>query len=704
LCAGGDYWDGNGGLSRVSGNEEEIGGGENKRVLFYVIIIILDMTAQGKYNFIKLERVIIRDFSLYKKDGQIYEIDEPITNGVFCLAGANGLGKTTFLNAINYGLTGIVLAPGKEVLEPSEIKTTNKKYTDRYFVGRIKESEKDSAEIEILFSIDGKYFRIRRNFFESDSLRSLEIYTKVDDITKPIIDTTKKSPKQLNEIYQNELATTMAIKNFDYFIFLQLYVFTFDENRRMIFWDDRASSHALSIAFNTDIKDSEELIAAQREIEKLESYGRNYRWQATQIEKKIKDLVVKQKEYPDMEKHKKEYDSINQELRDAAKTHENTKIEYNTLLKNQSVLHSEIMYKKQEREKLFSIYSEPRSKLLQNPYISHSIEKKECCICGSKGDFIAESIENRLYKNQCPLCGTAINEDQSEEQERLIKSIEENDMVITSKTKEIDVTTKEIEWKKVQLEKAEYEHEKINERLNSLLELNPLLSNNKTGNQGMDYLIEVYRKERDENIKLSKKSYNDREKQFLKLKTLQDKIESAYSEAESVFVPIFKNFAKSFIGLDLDITLQREKHVQKLVLELQSSARTDSFQLSESQRFFLDIALRMSLAIYLSTPNNPASMLIDTPEGSLDIAYENRVGRMFADFVNEEYRQNILMTANINASQLLISLAELCGNEKMKFKRMLDWTDLTPIQKEGESLFEKVYVNIENALNKNKYE
>jgi hypothetical protein len=250
---------------------------------------------------------------------------------------------------------------------------------------------------------------------------------------------------------------------------------------------------------------------------------------------------------------------------------------------------------------------------------------------------------------------------------------------------------------------VEYEHTKTQEKLNNLLELNPLLSDNKTGNQGMDYLIDVYRKERDENVKLSKKSYNDRDKLYVKLKTLQDKIESAYSEAESMFVPIFKDLAKSFIGLELDIKLQREKHVQKLVLELQSSARTDSFQLSESQRFFLDIALRMSFAIYLSTPNNPASMLIDTPEGSLDIAYENRVGKMFADFVIL-YRQNILMTANINASQLLISLAELCGNEKMKFKRMLDWTDLTQIQKEGEFLFEKVYVNIENALNKKMYE
>ena len=130
------------------------------------------------------------------------------------------------------------------------------------------------------------------------------------------------------------------------------------------------------------------------------------------------------------------------------------------------------------------------------------------------------------------------------------------------------------------------------------------------------------------------------------------------------------------------------------------TVRTESFQVSESQRFFLDIALRMALATYLSKENNEATMLIDTPEGSLDIAYESRVGKMFADFV-VDYNQNMMMTANINASQLLISLAEKCRENKMQFRRMLDWTDLNEIQKEGEYFFEKVFKNIEIALKGN---
>ena len=37
----------------------------------------------------------------------------------------------------------------------------------------------------------------------------------------------------------------------------------------------------------------------------------------------------------------------------------------------------------------------------------------------------------------------------------------------------------------------------------------------------------------------------------------------------------------------------------------------------------------------------------------------------------------------------------------MQFRRMLEWTDLTEIQQEGEYLFEQVFKNIELALKEN---
>ena len=90
-------------------------------------------------------------------------------------------------------------------------------------------------------------------------------------------------------------------------------------------------------------------------------------------------------------------------------------------------------------------------------------------------------------------------------------------------------------------------------------------------------------------------------------------------------------------------------------------------------------------------------MFIDTPEGSLDIAYESRAGKMFGDFVNKSF--DLIMTANINSSQLLKQLALKCRNEKMKIERMTNWTILSKVQQEEQQVIENAFNEIEGALN-----
>ena len=169
-----------------------------------------------------------------------------------------------------------------------------------------------------------------------------------------------------------------------------------------------------------------------------------------------------------------------------------------------------------------------------------------------------------------------------------------------------------------------------------------------------------------------------------------------FASVDGAFIPTFRGYARSFIGLDIDIDLRDVDGMTSLVINVNGYDRRSRFQLSESQQYFLDIALRFSL-IECSKSKN-AFMLIDTPEGSLDIAYENRAGKMFADFVDKGY--DVIMTANINSSQLLLKLAERCGKDKMKVERMTDWTMLTQVQQEEQEIIEKAYAQIENKLTK----
>lgn len=654
---------------------------------------------QGKYNFIKLQRIIFRSFSLYSKKGKNCEVNETINDGVYCLAGANGLGKTTFLNAINYGLTGIVLEPNRDVLSPDEIITENKKYTEKYFQGRVKEKDKEESEIEISFKVNNKSFRIIRGFFEREGLRDLEVYSFENGKKISNFRNTDQSPKELNTNYQQLLLKEVGFDDFDYFIFYQLYILTFDENRRMIFWDERASQHAMALAFNTNPTDADKLIQLKRSMEKHESNARNARWQAKQEKDKIEEVLQKTDQRKDskLEDLEKQYFNLHRDAEKFEKFYHNIKTEYDTLLKVQSRLNSEIMQLRMTQAKLFSNYSKPRSKLIENSNINWSLKKQICCLCSSSGSHIVENIERNIYKDQCPLCNTTINESNNEGQSTLLKLIKRNDSDLSEKNAKLKDLLLEANGKEVELEKAEFELEKIKEKISEFEEENSEISFKPLNGTHANSLIEQYRQQFEIYDKKSKDEYKKRDKSKPQYEKLLSKIEKAYKEAEIEFVPIFKKLAKSFIGLNLNINLERTDKIIKLVVELQDTARTESYQLSESQRFFLDIALRMSLGIYLSKKANEATMFIDTPEGSLDIAYESRVGNMFAEFV-KDYHQNIVMTANINASQLLITLAEKCGNEKMKFRRMLAWTDLSPVQKEGEHLFGEVYANIEKAL------
>lgn len=656
-------------------------------------------TTLGKLSFPQFKRIVFRNFSLYSKNGRNQVIEEPFGKGVYCLAGANGLGKTTFLNAINYCLTGIVLEPFREVLSPAEIVEGNKRFTESYFVGRIKEKDRQAAEIEITFAVNDKFYRIIRPFFGRDQLRVLEIYEEIDKKKIGLFEPGEKSPRELNASYESLLSREMGFEGFESFIFYQLYLLTFDENRRMIFWDERASQHMMGLAFNTSSHEAERMIRLKRSIEKHESDGRNSRWRATQTKNKIDEIlrVSTKKRGQSIEKLEKHYHDLYVASERAEQIKNHIKNEYDTLLRTQSKLTAEIAQLRIEQSKHFSNYSKPRSKLLENRSIKTAIETQECFLCNSVGSQITEMIERNILKERCPLCETKINEKETKVQAGFLDLIRKNDAALGKKNAKLTELIGEAHAKGLELQKAEQEHEHSIREFQKFEQDNSELKLARPDKKSVNSIVDELKRQFAIFDEESKASYDKRDKLKPEYENLLQITERAYRAAETEFVPIFKRLATSFIGLSLNIRPQRSNRSIGLVMELQDSARTRSFQLSESQRFFLDIALRMSLAIYLSRPGQEATMIIDTPEGSLDIAYESRVGTMFAEFVND-YHQNIIMTANINASELLVTLAKKCGKEKMRFRRMLEWVQLGPVQKQGEHLFERVYKNIEKAL------
>ena len=196
----------------------------------------------------------------------------------------------------------------------------------------------------------------------------------------------------------------------------------------------------------------------------------------------------------------------------------------------------------------------------------------------------------------------------------------------------------------------------------------------------------------------SRREYAERDRARRALLKIERDLQGAFDESSERFIELFRTYAKDFIGLTVDIELEHRKGKNEtgfeLLLSLEDQARSRADDVSESQRFFLDIALRMALTEFMSAPT--ATLLIDTPDGSLDITYEARAGDMFSNFA--KLGNSILMTANLRSSALLRRLAERQKRDGMGIERMTDWADLSEVQRQEEALFVEAYGEIEKAL------
>ena len=94
-------------------------------------------------------------------------------------------------------------------------------FSSDFFDGRVNESIGKKAEIEIEFTVKQDKYRIVRGAFEPNQLR----YASVNG------NALTGSPTSKNDAYKQSMAESVGVANFEQFVFLQLFVFTFDEQR-----------------------------------------------------------------------------------------------------------------------------------------------------------------------------------------------------------------------------------------------------------------------------------------------------------------------------------------------------------------------------------------------------------------------------------------------------------------------------------------
>lgn len=644
-------------------------------------------------NLPVLRSVEFRQFSLYSnRPSQRIEIRD----GAFCLAGANGLGKSTFLNAVGFALTGVVPNPNDRFDSVDEHYRHNLDYAAHYFRGRIDDVDHDVAEIAIVFDVGSRRYSLTRGLFERESLRELLVVDRDHDDE---VDVDVGSDEKRDAWFRSSLASDIGIGTFQQFVFLQHFVLTFDERRRLLFWDNDLMERALYIAFGIATEDASRADQLRRLSERADSQRRNAQYQATEARKRLKALQARTAE-DDAEGAASgaDYEKLIEEAGVAGEKAQIAQLALDDAELELTRLRSDEMSLRTDYEREFASRFEELADPRLNPSVVSATESCKCLVCGTNDPAVGKNVQDRLESGHCPLCDAAIEFGDENEisaalgrvtaitagMELLQKTIRAKAGVIEGLAEEASLAFRGALDARNRTRAFEEEHQLSTEVIEAL----------RSGASSAESQLQA---EIDGALARKEEWRVKRDTYRKELRELQAQLTVRYRDAETEFVPKFKDLAQDFLGLQLDLQLDVRKSTEvELVLTVEGTRRRAHDQLSESQRYFVDIALRMALAQHMAGRDGASTLFIDTPEGSLDLAYESRAGRMLAEFVGRGH--NVLMTANLNASQLLRQLASRCGHEKMELVRMIDWRELSEVQSDAEELFEDAYSRIENAL------
>lgn len=642
------------------------------------------------------ERLVLRNFSLYDNAPVI---EAYFGDGVFCLAGANGLGKSTFLAALNYAITGIVADSSRRFESVNEYYRKSQLYSAEYFRGRIDEGDAEAAQVELEMSVGGRRYRIVRGMFDPIGLREFEIHEPQTDEEAARFDAAGVNESARHDVYANAITGDVGLDSFEQLVFLQHFVLTFDERRHLLFWDERVAQAALYIAFGLNVEKADRADTLRRSAERADSLARNLQWQATDLRKRLKDVeeALSRTGRTD-DDIVGEHQRLLDDREDVAQRIERLEADYRDATVRVADKRAQLHALTADYEALFRAHMTGRFPAGSHPVVVATIEHEQCAICGAGAEGVVARVREQLEIGACPMCGTDLaHRAELDGDDASVERVAELEGRVSSLESELNESEAAVIRTGATLAEARATAEALVAKLAAFERENEafLLTTTNIGSAAAG-AADHFRTQIAEIMDRKRQQLDRRNAARAELRVLQDELTLAYSEAEEDFVPLFTTLAREFLGIDLEIALQTQSGGVHLLLTVQGTTRRVQDSLSESQRFFVDIALRMALAQQMSRAHHPACLYVDTPEGSLDIAYESRAGSMFGQFVTGGHQ--MIMTANINTSQLLRKLAATCGPEQMTLMRMTEWTALSEVQSAEEDLFDRAYAEIEAAL------
>jgi chromosome segregation ATPase len=628
----------------------------------------------------------IKKVSLYGFHPLFNDVVEiEINNNLFLILGGNGLGKTTILQAIIFGIGG----PADTNIETKENK--ERRWNKYYFRERL--DNPDNASIESTFYLGTDKIYLVRGF-KSDNILAFHLNDK-------IISSDKKETERLFEKYLQDNAGYSSLLDFYFVVHKLCYL---SEKRENLAWDLDAQTRILMQIFS-DSGIENQFRIRRAELKEIDSKIRHKTVDINWLGERIyelkninsneilspKTIVKKNIKESGINLDELQADLINinddiltkqKELNESKKSHLSiaTEIEalQEVLTQNEQAFIFEQINKIESTEAKLAIHK--------------LIHRKLCPSCGNISESLYERATEYIKEKSCPLCGT----------KDIIESNNNNPEAETELYKKLQ-TKINIEKKVLQLNK---ELESLNETFNNvnvqankyLLHKSPsVIFINRTETTNVD---EKEIEQHELALIDLKKDRIELEIQFKKLQSRLDKEYESFNILNDTRIKLlsklYEKYATEFLGIRCTLesieNSDRFLNLKLLVPNFNKKARNTPDSCSEAQRFFLDIAFRMALIQLASELSNfKGTFICETPENALDITYINSVSDMLQIFSLKD-KNILLMSNNIQSEGLAKNLLIRIKNKKKRkesFLNLIEIGNLSKVQSSEKGLFKK---------------
>lgn len=625
-------------------------------------------------------RIGISDYGLFPGSEGSPGLHASILNGITLVVGANGLGKTTLITLLYRMLSGPFdipnLAAGEELGTRRLEATALPSFARTQFAARVSD-QAARARATVTILLGGREIVIERSL---NNLALLQL--TIDGVIQADV---------TEDIYQVTLCGMAAVSSFGDFLLMLRYLVFYFEDRRALVWDQSAQRQLLRMLFLPP-DEAKRWTELEREILVEDSQVRNFQAVVGREEKSLNKNLVKVASASTLKVELEALEILQENSREKIRALG----EFTAELDNRrQQARAAFLSSQQEREarfraleaaKLVAIQSRFPEKAATGRYIlAHLMTEQDCLVCGTHVPDAALVYAERVEADQCVVCATPLGKDEGivearevadEREKRRTAALIDAERTLEGDTIANNVAETEFDEHRRTLAVLEAETAQRASRIESLvLSLPP---------------SEVAVRDQREDLARIRGQLENRKENLGKLRTSFGEFVAQRSEdllrQSELIVSSFAEYASAFLSERTSLTWStyraRVGQTGDLIafpsfgLEMTGSDFSDTVKragptdVSESQREFIDLAFRMAL-MRAASENGAGTLIIDTPESSLDAVFARRAGEVLLQFAGQP-GNHLIVTSNLVEGSLIPTLVEGLMEESHPKERLID--------------------------------